>query len=68
MGRRPGATYAIRAGVLDQRGGAREIVEQAEKAVLEVAHADSKQDFREVVRVLHDELDKLHRLSLESLQ
>jgi replicative DNA helicase len=65
MRRLLGATYQIQTSVLDQREGAREIVEQAEKAVLEVAHADSKQDFREVGRVLHDELDKLHRLSLE---
>lgn len=65
MRRLLGATYAIQTSVLDQREGAREIVEQAEKAVLEVAHADSKQDFRQIGRVLDDELDKLHRLSLE---
>jgi replicative DNA helicase len=65
MRRLLGATYEIQTSVLDQREGAREIVEQAEKAVLEVAHGDSKQDFREIGRVLNEELDKLHRLSLE---
>jgi replicative DNA helicase len=59
------ATYEIQTSVLDQREPAREIVERAEKVVLEVAHGDSKQDFREIGKVLHDELDKLHRLSLE---
>jgi len=65
MRRLLGATYAIQTSVLDQREPAREIVEQAEKVVLEVAHGDSKQDFRQIGRVLDDELDKLHRLSLE---
>ena len=65
MRRLLGATYAIQTSVLDQREGAREIVEQAEKAVLEVAHGDTKQDFRQIGRVLDDELDKLHKLSLE---
>jgi len=59
------ATYLIQTSVLDQREGAREIVEQAEKVVLEVAHGDSTQDFREIGKVLNEELDKLHRLSLE---
>ncbi|MCA1689877.1 MAG: replicative DNA helicase, partial [Actinobacteria bacterium] len=65
MRRLLGATYAIQTSVLDQREPAREIVERAEKVVLEVAHGDSAQDFREIGKVLNDELDKLHRLSLE---
>jgi replicative DNA helicase len=59
------ATYEIQTSVLDQREAAREIVERAEKVVLEVAHGDSTQDFREIGKVLGEELDKLHRLSLE---
>ena len=43
----------------------RELVEQAEKAMLEVARDDRQQDFRAIEEVLHEELDKLHRLSLE---
>jgi replicative DNA helicase len=56
-------TYEIQSSVLDQREGAREIVEHAERAVLEVAHNEGKQDFRTIESVLHDELDKLHELS-----
>jgi len=33
--------------------------------MLEVARDDRQQDFRKIEEVLHDELDKLHRLSLE---
>jgi replicative DNA helicase len=58
-------TYEIQASVLDQRDDVREIVERAEKAVLEVAHGDRSQDFRRIEEVLHDELEKLHKLSLE---
>ena len=57
------ATYDIQASVLDRREPAREVVERAEKAVLEVAHDETKQDFRTIESVLHQELDKLHELS-----
>ena len=33
--------------------------------MLEVAHDDRQKDFRSIEEVLHDELDKLHRLSVE---
>jgi replicative DNA helicase len=56
-------TYEVQSSVVDQREPAREIVEQAERAVLEVAHGDRKQDFRSIESVLHAELDKLHELS-----
>jgi replicative DNA helicase len=56
-------TYEIQSSVLDQREGAREVVERAERAVLEVAHNEGKRDFRTIESVLHDELDKLHELS-----
>ena len=32
--------------------------------MLEVAHDDRQQDFRAIGDVLHDEIDKLHALSL----
>jgi len=59
------STYEIQASVLDHHAPPRELVEQAEKAMLEVARDDRKQDFRAIEDVLHEELDKLHRLSLE---
>jgi replicative DNA helicase len=60
-------TYEIQSSVLDQRETAREVIERAEKAVLEVAHGESKQDFRTIASVLHSELDKLHDLSLSGI-
>ena len=58
------ATYEIQSSVLDQHEPAREIVERAERTMLEVAHAERRHDFREISSLLHDELDKLHDLSV----
>ena len=58
------ATYEIQSSVLDQHEPAREIVEHAERTMLEVAHAERRHDFREISSLLHDELDKLHELSV----
>jgi replicative DNA helicase len=59
------AAYGIQESVLGHQAAPRELVEQAEKAMLEVARDDRHQDFRAVSEVLHDELDKLERLSRE---
>ena len=59
------STYRIQESVLDHRAAPRELVEQAEKSMLEVARDDRQKDFRGIDEVLHDEIDKLHRLSLE---
>jgi replicative DNA helicase len=56
-------TYEIQASVTDRRAPPRELVEQAERAVLEVAHEDHRKDFAPVADVLAVELDKLQRLS-----
>jgi len=58
-------TYEIQSSVAQQEGDARTLVEQAERAMLEVAHDDRQKDFRSIEEVLDTELDKLHRLSLE---
>ncbi|HEX7610520.1 MAG TPA: replicative DNA helicase [Solirubrobacteraceae bacterium] len=58
-------SYEIQESVLGHQAPPRELVEQAEKAMLEVARDDRQQDFRSIEDVLHEELDKLHRLSLE---
>jgi replicative DNA helicase len=58
-------SYDIQESVLDRQAGPRELVEQAERAMLEVARDDRQQDFRPIEEVLHEELDKLHKLSLE---
>jgi replicative DNA helicase len=57
------STYEIQESVLTHTAQPRELVEQAEKAMLEVARDDRRKDFRSVEDILHDELDKLHKLS-----
>jgi replicative DNA helicase len=59
------ACYEIQERVLGTGAPARDQVEEAEKAMLEVARDDRHQDFRSIGDVLHDEVDKLHRLSIE---
>ncbi|HEV3002069.1 MAG TPA: replicative DNA helicase [Solirubrobacteraceae bacterium] len=58
-------TYEIQESVAEQHAPPRELVEQAERAMLEVAHDDRQKDFRSIEEILDVELDKLHRLSLE---
>jgi replicative DNA helicase len=58
-------TYAIQESVAQHSAAPRELVEQAERAMLDVAHDDRQQDFRSIEEVLDVEVDKLHRLSLE---
>ena len=43
----------------------RDLVERAERAMLEVAHDDRQKDFRKVGDVLHVEIDKWQKLSAE---
>jgi replicative DNA helicase len=59
------ATYEIQASVHNHEGLPRDIVEQAEKAMLEVGRDDRQKDFRRVGEVLHEELDRWHELSTE---
>jgi replicative DNA helicase len=62
------ASYEIQESVLGHEAPPRELVELAEKAMLEVGRDDRQQDFRAIEEVLHEELDKLHRLSLEGTE
>src|SRR4051812_30230865 len=59
------ATYEIQTEVAEHRYGPRDLVERAEKMVLEVAHDDRQADFREIKEILYDELEKMQRLSAE---
>jgi replicative DNA helicase len=61
------ATYDIQALVHAPDAPPREIVERAERAMLEVAHDDRQKDFRKVGDVLHVEIDKWQRLSAEGI-
>ena len=58
-------SYEIQRSVLEQDGAPRDLVERAERTMLEVAHDDRSKDFRSIEEVLDVELDKLHRLSIE---
>jgi replicative DNA helicase len=58
-------TQQIQANVYNHEAPPRELVEWAERDILEVAHDDRQKDFRSVGEVLHDEVDKLHRLSIQ---
>jgi replicative DNA helicase len=59
------ATYDIQASVHGHDAEPREIVERAEKTMLEVAHDDRQKDFRAVGEVLHEEIDKWQALAAE---
>jgi len=58
-------TYEIQASVLNHAAAPRELVEQAERAMLEVAHDDRQKDFRTIDEILDDELRKMEKLSRE---
>jgi replicative DNA helicase len=59
------ASYEIQASVHGHEAPPREIVERAERAVLEVAHDDRAKDFRQVGEVLHVEIRKWQQLAAE---
>ncbi len=58
------ATYEIQAGVHGREAPTRELVEHAERLMLEVAHDERQKRIRSIADILHDETDKLHRLSV----
>jgi replicative DNA helicase len=59
------ASYEIQARVHSHEALPRDLVDMAERAILEVAHEDSRKDFRAIHDLLESELDKLERLSRE---
>ncbi|HEX4109443.1 MAG TPA: replicative DNA helicase [Solirubrobacteraceae bacterium] len=59
------ATYEIQGQVAGHDAPPRDLVERAEKLMLEVARDDRQRDFRAVEEILDEELDKLQRLSAE---
>jgi replicative DNA helicase len=59
------ATYEIQASVHNHEGTPRDIVEQAEKAMLEVGRDDRQRDFRPAGEIMHEEVDRWHKLSTE---
>jgi replicative DNA helicase len=58
------ATYEIQAGVLGREAPARDLVERAERAMLEVAHDDRQKKIRTIEEILDEETDRLHNRSI----
>ncbi|HEX5780819.1 MAG TPA: DnaB-like helicase N-terminal domain-containing protein, partial [Solirubrobacteraceae bacterium] len=52
------ASYDIQARVHSHEALPRDLVDMAERSILEVAHEDSRKDFRPIHDLLHSELDK----------
>jgi replicative DNA helicase len=59
------ATYQIQAAVHGHERPPRELVEYAEKAMLEINRDDRQKDFRRVGEMLSEALDRWHELSTE---
>jgi replicative DNA helicase len=58
------ATYEIQAGVIGREAPARDLVERAERAMLEVAQEDRQKSIRAIADILHEETDRLHKRSI----
>ena len=58
-----GAGQTIQSWVNERDGIPRELSERAEKLLFEVAHKEQASDFRDIGEILHDEVDRLEKLS-----
>jgi replicative DNA helicase len=58
------ASYEIQASVLAPDAPPRDLLERAERSVLEVAEAERQKTFRSIEEILHEETEKLHHLSI----
>jgi len=61
------AAHEIQQKVMTDASDPRELVEQAEQAVFRAGHNEESSQLRSIEDVLHEELDKLERLSKEGL-
>ena len=59
------ATYKIQAGVHNREAPPRELLEAAERAMLEVAHDERQRTIRPIAAILHEETDRLHYRSTQ---
>ncbi|MBJ7347466.1 MAG: replicative DNA helicase [Thermoleophilaceae bacterium] len=62
------ASHDIQSSIANRDGDPRELLEQAQQRVFEVAHDTHSAGFRDIGDVLHDELEKLEQLSLHGSQ
>jgi replicative DNA helicase len=63
-----GAGQEIQGWVHGRDGEPRELSERAEKLLFEVAHKEQASDFRQLSEILHDEVDRLEKLSTGELE
>ena len=56
-------SYEIQASVISRDAPARDLLERAERSVLEVAEDERQKTFRPIEEILDEETEKLHRLS-----
>ncbi len=63
-----GAGQEIQGWVNDRDGEPRELSERAEKLLFEVAHKEQASDFRLLSEILHDEVDRLEKLSTGEIE
>ncbi len=57
------ATYRIQQQVADHAGNPLELLDQAERSILEIGHDDRRKDFRGIFEVLETEIEKLTALA-----
>jgi replicative DNA helicase len=63
-----GAGQQIQGWVHERDGAPRELSERAEKLLFDVAHKEQASDFRQLSEILHDEVDRLEKLSTGELE
>ncbi|MEJ7892584.1 MAG: replicative DNA helicase [Solirubrobacteraceae bacterium] len=57
------ATYGIQQQVAEHAGNPLELLDRAERSILEIGSDDRRKDFRPIFNVLEDEISKLHALA-----
>jgi replicative DNA helicase len=63
-----GAGQQIQGWVHERNGEPRELSERAERLLFDVAHKEQASDFRRLDEILHDEVDRLEKLSTGELE
>ena len=63
-----GAGQEIQGWVHERDGEPRELSERAERLLFDVAHKEQASDFRQLSEILHDEVDRLEKLSTGELE
>ncbi len=57
------ATYRIQRDVSERAGNPRELLDHAERSILDIGHDDRRKDFRVISEVLDEEVEKLAKLA-----